>query len=288
MKAFLGMGLLGSNFVKAMAERGEQVQIWNRTAGKAQALAGEGIVVCDTPAEAVKGAQVVHLVVKDDAAVDAVLEQLAPGLEPGATLVDHTTTSAAGAKSRTQTWKERGYLYQHAPVFMGPKNAREASGYMLVSGDQDLIARLLPDLSKMTGKVLNFGAEAGKAAGMKLLGNLFLMAVTGGITDMLLLAKNQGISIDEITTLFDAWNPGAGAPGRLKRVAEADYSHPSWELQMARKDAGLMMDAVRKDAAEMMVIPAIAAQMDHWINKGHGHDDWTIIGKDAVAQEPTA
>ncbi|MBD0288676.1 MAG: NAD(P)-dependent oxidoreductase, partial [Flavisolibacter sp.] len=32
MKAFLGMGLLGSNFVRAMLQKGEEVQVWNRTA----------------------------------------------------------------------------------------------------------------------------------------------------------------------------------------------------------------------------------------------------------------
>ena len=46
---------------------------------------------------------------------------------------------------------------------------------MLVSGDQALISQLEPVLSKMTGKVLNFGPEAGRAAGMKLVGNAFLV-----------------------------------------------------------------------------------------------------------------
>jgi 3-hydroxyisobutyrate dehydrogenase len=36
MKAFLGMGLLGSNFVKAMLKQGEEVQVWNRTHAKVQ------------------------------------------------------------------------------------------------------------------------------------------------------------------------------------------------------------------------------------------------------------
>lgn len=38
MKAFLGTGLLGSAFVKAMLQRGDNVQVWNRTTSKAQKL----------------------------------------------------------------------------------------------------------------------------------------------------------------------------------------------------------------------------------------------------------
>ncbi|RYZ54501.1 MAG: hypothetical protein EOP49_05050 [Sphingobacteriales bacterium] len=42
MKAFLGMGHLGANFVKAMLGKGEDVQVWNRTASKAGALEAAG------------------------------------------------------------------------------------------------------------------------------------------------------------------------------------------------------------------------------------------------------
>ena len=37
MTSFLGTGLLGANFVRAMLKRGEEVHVWNRTATKATA-----------------------------------------------------------------------------------------------------------------------------------------------------------------------------------------------------------------------------------------------------------
>jgi 3-hydroxyisobutyrate dehydrogenase len=283
MKAFLGMGLLGSNFVKAMIKKGDQVQVWNRTAAKAKALEADGAKAFDDVADAVKGADVIHIVLKDDASVNEVLAKASAGFKPGAIIIDHTTTSAQGAIERTKQWKDRGYSYQHAPVFMGPPNALESTGNMLVSGDQDLIAKLQPELSKMTGKVINFGPEVGKAAGMKLIGNLFLIAFTAGIADMLALAKALGISSGDVSALFDSWNPGAAAPARLKRIANGDYSNPSWELSMARKDAGLMIAAAELGGVSLAVIPSIAVEMDRWIAKGHGNDDWTVIGKDAVS-----
>ena len=63
-------------------------------------------------------------------------------------------TSLVPRNSFKNPRQERGFFYQHAPVFMGPANALEGSGFMLVSGDEELIKRLEPELSKMTGKLL--------------------------------------------------------------------------------------------------------------------------------------
>jgi 3-hydroxyisobutyrate dehydrogenase len=282
MKAFLGMGLLGSNFVRAMIKKGDQVQVWNRTTAKAKALEVYGTLAFEDVADAVRGADIIHLTLKDDATVNEVLEKASPGFQPGAVIIDHTTTSAKGAVERTKAWKDRGFTYLHAPVFMGPPNALESTGYMLVSGDQTVISKLEPELSKMTGKLVNFGPEEGKAAGMKLVGNLFLLTLTAGLSDTLSLAKAQGIPAADILSLFDSWNPGASMPARLKKITEGDFSKPSWELNMARKDAGLMINAAKQGGTPLAIIPAIAAEMDRWIDKGHGNDDWSVMASDNI------
>jgi 3-hydroxyisobutyrate dehydrogenase len=283
MKAFLGTGLLGSNFVKAMRKRGEDVRVWNRTAAKAKALEEVGATAFDDAADAVKGAALVHLALKDDAAVNDVLKAAGSGLMPGAVIVDHTTTSKEGAIQRTKEWEEKGFFYQHAPVFMGPANALESSGFMLLSGDEERIARIEPELAKMTGKILRFGTEEGKAAAIKLAGNAFLICFTIGIRDTLCLAKSLGLSVADLSSLFDAWNPGAMLQTRLKRMTSGDYTNPSWELNMARKDTGLFMDAAQNAQTDLTLIPAIAALMDKWIEKGYGDNDWTVVTKDCIS-----
>lgn len=280
MKAFLGTGLLGANFVKAMLRRGDQVQIWNRTASKAKALETDGAKAFENIIDAVRGTEVIHLTLKDDATVNEILAAASSGFEPGVTIIDHTTTSAEGAVERTVKWKSMGFTYLHAPVFMGPPNALESSGNMLVSGDQKVIKRVEAELSKMTGKLINFGPEEGKAAGIKLIGNLFLISMTAGLSDALALAKALNIDSADISALFGSWNPGAGAPGRLDKLRAGNFSKPSWELDMARKDAGLMMNVASKKGVKLTVLPAVAAEMDNWIAKGHGSDDWSVIAKD--------
>lgn len=265
-----------------MLQKGEIVQVWNRTAVKAKALEAQGAKAFDNADEAVQNADLIHVTLKDDATVDEVLETAGKGFKDGATIIDHTTTSAKGAIRRVKLWKSKGFTYVHAPVFMGPQNALESTGYMLVSGDQPVIGTLEPQLSKMTGKLINFGPEEGKAAGIKLTGNLFLLSLTAGLSDALALAKAHGIQTDEILNLFNTWNPGAAVPSRLKKISEGKFNEPSWELNMARKDAGLMISAAEQAGTSLAIIPAIAAAMDQWIAKGHGNDDWSVIAKDSV------
>ena len=282
MKAFLGMGLLGSSFVRAMLQKNETVQVWNRTAAKAKALEQYGAKPFDNIYEAVQGADIIHVTLKDDATVDEVLTAASKGLQPGAIIIDHTTTSAKGAIQRTAFWKSQGFTYLHAPVFMGPQNALDSTGFMLVSGDPSVIEKHSSTLSAMTGTLLNLGAEEGKAAALKLSGNLFLLSLTAGLADALALAKVHGIASSELLTLFNNWNPGSMVPARLKKITEANFNEPSWELNMARKDAGLMMDAANEAATTLAIIPAIARVMDQWIAKGHGNDDWSVIAKDSI------
>lgn len=281
MKAFLGMGLLGSNFVKAMLKKGEQVQVWNRTASKAKDLEKFGAKAFESVADAVKGADRIHVTLKDDASVDEVLQAASSGLNPGAIIIDHTTTSKEGALQRTYEWREKGFQYQHAPVFMGPANALESTGFMMVSGDKELTSKLKTELSSMTGKVLDFGNEVGKAAAIKLVGNAFLVCFTAGIRDTLSLSKALNVPVADLFDLFNEWNPGSMLQGRLKRMTSGDYSKPSWELNMARKDTGLFIKEA-EGKSDLAVIPSIAELMDEWIEKGYGNNDWTVIAKNVV------
>src|SRR5215831_12900328 len=229
MIAYFGTGLLGAGFVGAFRRRGEEVHVWNRTAGKARALESVGVVAFDDPAKAAVGASRIHLTLSDDAAVDEVLERARPGFASGAFVVDHTTTSATGTAARAKRWAERGVAFQHAPLFMGPQQALEGSGLMLASGDRARFDALAPELSKMTGKLLYLGPEPERAAGFKLLGNLFLMHMTTGLVEMLALAKALAIPPAEAMSLFDSFNPGVTLPMRIKRILDADFAHPSWE-----------------------------------------------------------
>lgn len=283
MIAYLGTGLLGSNFVRALLSRGETVHVWNRSPDKAHALEQYGARAFDDPAEAVRGAERVHLTLSDDSAVDGVLERARAGFSDGVTIVDHTTTSPALTAERAKRWAKRGVAFMHAPVFMGPPNALAATGVMLASGDRTRFDSLAPHLEKMTGKLVYLGPDPARAAGIKLLGNHFLIVMGAGLIDTLALAKALEIPQDEVANLFGFFNPGPMIPARLARIRSADYANPSWNLAMARKDVRLMTEAAEAGHATLEALPGIAKAMDSWIAKGHAADDWTVISTDALS-----
>ena len=284
MIAFLGMGLLGSNFVRALLRRGEQVQVWNRSADKARALSASGAQVCSDLVEAVRGATRIHLTLSDDAAVDEVLERARSGFGPGVVVVDHTTTSASGTRARAERLARSGIAFQHAPVFMGPANALEGTGVMLASGEQARFEALRAELEEMTGKLVYLGPEPERAASFKLLGNLFLMFMTAGVAEMLTLGKALGLRPEDAAKLLDVFNPVVTLKPRVARILAADFENPSWELSMARKDARLMLEESERSGVPLQFMPAIAASMDKFIARGHAHDDWTVIAKDALSK----
>lgn len=269
MIAVLGTGLLGTGFAKALIKKGETVHVWNRTAAKARAI--DGAQAFDDPADAVRGASRIHVVVSDDAAVNGVLARI-----PRDTMIyDHTTTSTAGARERTSP------TYMHAPVFMGPSNALDSTGVMMISGDRARVEAAKPLLAPMTGKLVDLGERIDAAACFKLMGNLFLMAFTAGIADMLGLAKALGVPAADAAGLFDFFNPGATIGARAKRMVDGAFATPSWELAMARKDARLVGEEVA-GKVDLALQPAIAARMDKFLAEGLGDQDWTVIARDFI------
>lgn len=256
------------------------MRVWNRTAAKARVLESNGAQAFDDPADAVQGVTRVHVALSDDEAVDAVLERVQGRLTEGVILIDHTTTSPTGTAARAARWKTRGIRFMHAPIFMGPQNALDGTGIMLASGDRDTFDTLTPELGSMTGKLVYLGPLPERAAELKLLGNLFLMFLTSGLADFFALAKAFGVTPIEAVSLFDYFNPGATVAARANRMM--GFARPSWELSMARKDARIILEEVQRSGGTLDVLPAIAALMDKWIERGHGGDDWTVIGRDAL------
>jgi 3-hydroxyisobutyrate dehydrogenase len=284
MIAFFGTGMLGSGFVRALRKRGEVVAVWNRTHDKALALEAFGAKAFENPADAAASASRVHLSLSDDAAVDEVLERAKAELAPDVVIVDHTTTSATGTAARAARWKERGIAFVHAPVFMGPQNALESTGIMLVSGEAAHVDTVRPALELMTGKLIDLGTRPDAAAAYKLMGNCFLMFLTTGLAEMLMLAKVTGIAPEDAVKLFDAFNPGTTIGVRAKRMLDGNWSEPSWELGMARKDARLMMEEAARANLPLAILPTIAKRMDEVIAEGHAKSDWTVVAKDALTR----
>jgi 3-hydroxyisobutyrate dehydrogenase len=133
-------------------------------------------------------------------------------------------------------------------------------------------------------RLVYLGPGPERAASFKLFGNLFLMFMTVGVAEVLTFAKALDVRPEDAATIFDVFNPATSIGVRAKRMVGGDFASPSWELAMARKDARLMLEEGARGEVPLPMLPAIAAVMDHYLARGHAHDDWTVIGKDAITR----
>jgi 3-hydroxyisobutyrate dehydrogenase len=169
----------------------------------------------------------------------------------------------------------------HAPVFMGPAMARESKGVMMVAGPAATFESVQTSLAAMCADLWYLGEREDLAAALKIFGNSMLFAMTGGIADILAMAKNLGVSPADAISVFSRFNAGGALSARAQKIAHGDFS-ASFELTMARKDMRLMLEAAGNEP--LVALPSIARRMDQAIADGHGSDD---LGAIAAASLPT-
>ena len=281
--AFLGTGLLGAAFAEAAAGRGDTVTAWNRSPDKVLALRQFGVIAAATPAQAVRGAARIHLILKDDAVVDEVLAAAHAGLAPDAVIIDHTTTLPALTAARAARLAAQGVKYLHCPVFMGPAAARTAKGSRMVAGPQALFDSVKADLARMTARLEYFGERTDLAAVKKLFGNAMIIGISALMADVLTMAQASEVSGEEAVKLFGLIDLNSTIAIRGANMAKGNFA-PTFELTMARKDVRLMLETAGD--RPMAVLPLVAQRMDQLIAAGHGAQDASVLGIDAVRQRP--
>ena len=277
--AFLGTGLLGSALAEASAKRGDQVTVWNRTIDKARPLEQFGIGIALTAADAVRGAERVHLVLKDDAVVEEVVAAARAGLAAESIVVDHTTTLPARTAARATRLVAEGVNYLHCPVFIGPAAARAGSGTILVSGPRALYDRVRDGLARMAQRVEYFGERPDLAAAYKLCGNVLIVGVSAVAADFFAVAAGAELTPADAIRLRDIVNPPI-LSARAENMVAGRFAS-SFELTMVRKDVGLMLETA--GSRPLATLPAIASRVDALISRGHGANDLAVIGVDSVS-----
>ena len=71
--AFLGVGLMGAPMARRLLAAGHHLTAWNRSREKAEALAPLGARVAGSPAEAVREADIVIVMLENGSIVEQVL-----------------------------------------------------------------------------------------------------------------------------------------------------------------------------------------------------------------------
>lgn len=275
--ALLGTGLLGSAFAEGfLARGGSELTVWNRTRSKAEPLAALGARVADTPADAVRDAERVHLILLDDDTVDEAITAFRDALKPGAVIVDHTTLRPDRTAARAAALNAAGIEYLHAPVMMGPPAARAAKGMMFVAGPVERFDRVKDALAKMTGQVHYLGERAELAACYKLCANAMLLMTAGALADVFHMADGMDMPREAVGDVFRKFNTDGVLNARASRMLHEDYE-ATFTLEVARKDIRLMVESA--DSEPVPILRALAQRMDDALAAGQGEFDIGVLGK---------
>src|SRR3954466_11880251 len=94
--ALLGTGTMGAGMARNIAAAGFPLRVWNRTPDRARPLADVGATVAETPADAVRGADVVLTMVFDGDSVESTITAAREGLAPGTVWLQQSTVGVEG------------------------------------------------------------------------------------------------------------------------------------------------------------------------------------------------
>jgi 6-phosphogluconate dehydrogenase len=156
----IGLAVMGENLVLNMESHGYTVAVFNRTTSKVDAFTsgrakGKKIVGCHTIEElvgALKGPRKVMIMVKAGPAVDQVIEEVAPHLEPGDIIIDGGNTHYPDTTRRTRALKEKGLLFIGTGVSGGEEGALKGPSIM-PGGNPDAWPHVKPIFQAIAAKV---------------------------------------------------------------------------------------------------------------------------------------
>src|SRR3954454_22312523 len=123
----IGLAVMGENLVLNMESRGNTVAVFNRTTSKVDDFLkgrGKGKKLVGTHSvkdlvASLKKPRKVMIMVKAGAPVDAVIDEVAPLLEPGDILIDGGNTHYPDTTRRTQALAKKGLLFVGSGVSGG-------------------------------------------------------------------------------------------------------------------------------------------------------------------------
>jgi 3-hydroxyisobutyrate dehydrogenase len=279
-----GTGRMGAAIAQRMLKLGHSVRVWNRTRDKAAALAQDGAIVCDTPAELARNSAVIISMLTDAAAIERTYdgtEGLLAADVRGKTFIEMSTVRPETERALAARIRAKGGAMIECPVggTVGP--ARDGKLLGIVGGATDDIERMRPLLDSLCRRWEHFGPVGAGASG-KLAINLPLMVFWQSFGEALALVQHLGIDAERLVDLFA---DTSGGPNVLKSRGKAmseelasAYTGPvTFDIDSMRKDLRAMIDEGESLGYAMPTTAQALACFDALSRDGMGGKDSVVI-----------
>jgi 3-hydroxyisobutyrate dehydrogenase len=247
--AFIGTGVMGRSMAGHLLAAGHALHVHNRTRQKAQALLDAGARWHDSAGSAAAAAGVVITMLGFPRDVEE--SYLGPGgivgrAQPGALLIDMTTSSPLLARRISAAAAARGLDALDAPVSGGDVGAREARLVIMAGGGEEAFARALPVFS-VIGKNIALQGPAGSGQHCKMANQIACAVGMVAWCEALAYARRSGLDPSKVLSSISGGAAGSWAMTNLGPRALAGNFEPGFYVKHIRKDIGIAVAA----AAEM-------------------------------------
>jgi 3-hydroxyisobutyrate dehydrogenase-like beta-hydroxyacid dehydrogenase len=274
--AFCGLGQMGEPMAARLLDGDHELVVWNRSAERADALAGRGARRATSPAEAAAGSEVVITMLSTSGALEEVVfgdEGLASGMEAGTTLVEMSTVGPDAVRRLAERLPD-GVDVLDAPVLGSVSAATDGSLKLFVGGPGDQVERCRPVLERL-GTVHHLG-PLGSGAAMKLVANSTLATLMTGLGEALALADGMGLDPSQVLDLLAESPIGATAKSKRENIETGTYS-PNFKLGLAVKDVRLVTEAAGGAGVELRLGPAAQAWLEAAEEADLGAMDYSAV-----------
>ena len=244
---YVGLGVMGGRMAARLLAKGHRVTGFNRTRSKAEALAGDGLRVADTPRDVAAAADVTFVMVANSAALRAVADGpfgLVAGLGHDKILVDMSTVSPVVSRELAARAREAGARMVDAPVSGSVLTLEQGKLSIMVGGDRPTFDRVRPILEDIGPKVTYVGAN-GLAVSMKIATNISVAVQMLAFAEGVLLAEKSGIARETAVDVMT--NSAIGSPMlRYRGPFVLQMPDQAWfDTTMMQKDLQLALDMGR-------------------------------------------
>jgi 3-hydroxyisobutyrate dehydrogenase len=278
--AILGLGIMGGGMAANWLAKGFEVAVWNRTASKAQALAGKGAKVAATPREAATGADFIFAMVADDDASRSVwlgADGALAGAKSGAIGVESSTLTPNWIRELGRHAQAEGCGFLDAPV--GGSRAAAEGGELrfFVGGDAKTYEAARPALAAVGNKMDLLG-PLGAGATWKLINNQLAAGQIAALAEALEVAKKAGFKNEQISELILGGAPASPIVKlKLPRMLAQDFEPTDFALNLMLKDARYAAALAQSLGAPAGMIEGAAKAFARADAKGLGAKDIAAV-----------
>ncbi|HYZ56913.1 MAG TPA: NAD(P)-dependent oxidoreductase [Streptosporangiaceae bacterium] len=274
--ALLGTGIMGAGMARSMLRAGMPLRVWNRTLDRAEPLEADGAIVCGSPAEAVRGADIIVTMLADGPAVLDAMTAAVPGFTPGQIWAQTSTVGTSWLEELAEFARDRGIVFLDAPVLGTRQPAEQGQLIVFAAGpgeaSESIRERVRPVFEAIGQKTV-WLPEVGAATRLKLVANSWVLALTNAVGEAVALARGLGVAPE---AFLEAMSGGALDCPYLHVKARAILSDdftPSFSVALAGKDAGLIVEAAEAAGLHLDVAPAVRERFRRAAALGHGEED---------------